>query len=140
MKKITLISLLVSAVFPAIAQVSPVQIATPATLKEVAQRAVLNSPEVTAKWHAYRAADEEIGVARGGYFPRVDLTAGSGRESLRQPTAADRDYTRSGVMLSLNQMLFDGFATRNEVRRLDKARIVRYYELLDASETTALEA
>jgi adhesin transport system outer membrane protein len=115
-------------------------VTAPATLKQVAQRAVLNSPEVTAKWHAYRAADEEIGVARGGYFPRVDLTAGTGRESLRQPSAADRDYTRSGVMLSLNQMLFDGFATRNEVRRLDKARIVRYYELLDASETTALEA
>ncbi|TXT30497.1 MAG: outer membrane protein LapE, partial [Rhodocyclaceae bacterium] len=56
MKKITLISLLVSAVFPAFAQVSPAQTATPATLKEVAQRAVLNSPEVTAKWHAYRAA------------------------------------------------------------------------------------
>jgi outer membrane protein, adhesin transport system len=140
MKKITLISLLVSVVFPAVAQVSPAPTATPATLKEVAQRAVLNSPEVTAKWHAYRAADEEIGVARGGYFPRVDLTAGSGRESLRQPSVADRDYTRTSVLLSLNQMLFDGFATRNEVRRLDKARIVRYYELLDASESTALEA
>lgn len=136
MKKTTLVTLLVAAALPAFGQVS----VTPSTLKEVAQRAVLNSPEVTSKWHAYRAADEEIGVARGGYFPRVDLTAGTGRESLRQPTAADRDYTRSGVMLSLNQMLFDGFATRNEVRRLDKARIVRYYELLDASEATALEA
>ncbi|UCV23718.1 TolC family outer membrane protein [Ferribacterium limneticum] len=140
MKKITLVALLVSAVFPAIGQVSSAQMSAPATLKEVAQRAVLNSPEVTSKWHAYRAADEEIGVARGGYLPRVDLTAGSGRESLRQPTTADRDYTRTGVLLSLNQMLFDGFATRNEVRRLDKARLVRYYELLDASETTALEA
>ncbi|MBS1145304.1 MAG: channel protein TolC [Proteobacteria bacterium] len=137
MKNIALVSLIISAAFPAFAQVPA---ATPATLKEVAQRAVLNSPEVTSKWHAYRAADEEIGVARGGYFPRVDLTAGGGRESLRQPTAADRDYTRSGYMLSLNQMIFDGFATRNEVRRLDKARIVRYYELLDASENTALEA
>jgi len=117
------------------------QSSPPATLKEVAQRAVLNSPEVTSKWHAYRAADEEIGVARGGYFPRVDLTAGSGRESLKQPPVSSRnDYTRSGVLLSLNQMIFDGFATRNEVRRLDKAKLVRYYELLDASETVALEA
>ncbi|MDP2883391.1 MAG: TolC family protein, partial [Azonexus sp.] len=109
MKNFTLVALLVSAAFPVIGQVSPVPTAVPATLKEVAQRAVLNSPEVTSKWHAYRAADEEIGVARGGYLPRVDLTAGSGRESLRQPTTADRDYTRTGVMLSLNQMLFDGF-------------------------------
>jgi outer membrane protein, adhesin transport system len=113
----------------------------PATLKQVAQQAVLNSPEVTSKWHAYRAADEEIGVARGGYFPRVDLTAGTGRESLKQPPVSTRnDYTRTGVLLSLNQMIFDGFATRNEVRRLDKAKLVRYYELLDASEAIALEA
>ena len=141
MKKI--LSMLLTVAFPVLTNAAgsmPSGISPPATLKEVAQRAVLNSPEVTAKWHAYRAADEEIGVARGGYFPRVDLTAGTGRESLRQPSAADRDYTRTGVLLSLNQMIFDGFATRNEVRRLDKARIVRYYELLDASENTALEA
>jgi len=143
MKTKKILSLLVSITFPLLASAlesMPGAVSAPATLKEVAQRAVLNSPEVTAKWHAYRAAEEEIGVARGGYFPRVDLTAGGGRESLRQPASADRDYTRSGYLLSLNQMIFDGFATRNEVRRLDKARIVRYYELLDASETTALEA
>jgi adhesin transport system outer membrane protein len=140
MKNTALVALLVVTAFPAIAQVSPVTTSVPENLKEAAQRAVLNSPEVTSKWHAYRAAEEEIGVARGGYFPRVDLTAGGGRESLRQPSAANLDYTRSGYLLSLNQMIFDGFATRNEVRRLDKARIVRYYELLDASENTALEA
>ena len=37
-------------------------------------------------------------------------------------------------------MIFDGFATRNEVRRLSKAKLVRYYELLDSSENVALEA
>ena len=140
MKSNTVASLLLAAAIPAIAQVPSAASSAQSTLKDVAQRAVLNSPEVTSKWHNYKAADEEVGVARGGYFPRVDLTAGSGRENLRQPTAADRDYTRSGYMLSLNQMLFDGFATRNEVRRLDKAKLVRYYELLDASENVALEA
>lgn len=140
MKPNTVASFFLAVAIPAAAQAQPASNAALSSLKEVAQRAVLNSPEVTAKWHNYKAADEEIGVARGGYFPRVDLTAGSGRESLRQPTTAERDYTRSGYMLSLNQMLFDGFATRNEVRRLDKAKLVRYYELLDASENVALEA
>ena len=140
MKSNAVASLLLAVAIPAIAQVPSTPTPAQTTLKDVAQRAVLNSPEVTSKWHNYKAADEEIGVARGGYFPRVDLTAGSGRESLRQPSAAERDYTRSGYMLSLNQMLFDGFATRNEVRRLDKAKLVRYYELLDASENVALEA
>lgn len=140
MKPNTVASFFLAVAIPAAAQAQPASNAALSSLKEVAQRAVLNSPEVTSKWHNYKAADEEIGVARGGYFPRVDLTAGSGRESLRQPTTAERDYTRSGYMLSLNQMLFDGFATRNEVRRLDKAKLVRYYELLDASENVALEA
>lgn len=111
------------------------------TLKSIAQSAVLNSPEVVSKWHNYKAADEEVGVARGGFLPRVDLTAGAGRESLKQPPLNQKnDYTRTGYVLSLNQMLFDGFATRNEVRRLNKAKLVRYYELLDASENVALEA
>jgi len=133
-------ALFLVAAAPVGAQVSAAAAPAQSTLKDVAQRAVLNSPEVTSKWHNYRAAEEEIGVARGGYFPRIDLTAGTGRESLRTPSAAERDYNRTGYVLSLNQMLFDGFATRNEVRRLDKARLVRYYELLDASENVALEA
>ncbi len=130
---------LFATVFPVLA--SAASPGAPASLKEVAQQAVLNSPEVTSKWHNYKAAEEEIGVARGGFFPRVDLTAGGGRESLKQPpTNQKNDYTRKGYVLSLNQMLFDGFATHNEVKRLDKARLVRYYELLDASENVALEA
>lgn len=121
---------------------SPLSSATESalSLRDVAQRAVLQSPEVTAKWHAFKAADEEIGVARGGYLPQVDLTAGRGKESLKPGQGQRDDYTRTGAMLTLNQMLFDGFATRNEVRRLSKARLVRYYELLEASEGTALEA
>ena len=112
-----------------------------AALKTVAQNAILNSPEVVSKWHNYKAAGEEIGVARGGFLPRVDATIGAGKESLKQPPLNVKDdYNRNGYVLSLNQMIFDGFATRNEVRRLDKAKLVRYYELLDASENIALEA
>lgn len=136
MNKSRLLPLLLLAAF------SPLSNATESAsnLREAAQRAVLQSPEVTAKWHAFKAAEEEIGVARGGYLPQVDLTAGSGRESLKPGKGQRDDYTRTGGKLTLNQMLFDGFATRNDVRRLSKARLVRYYELLEASENTALEA
>jgi adhesin transport system outer membrane protein len=37
-------------------------------------------------------------------------------------------------------MLFDGFATRSEIKRLSYAQRVRYFEMLDISESTALEA
>ncbi len=115
-------------------------VAETATFKEAVQQAVLQSPEVTARWHAYKAADEEVGVARGGFFPQLDLSAGRGREYLKEDPNPSERYTRTGYRLTLNQMLFDGFATSNEVSRLGKAKLVRYYELLEASENTALEA
>ena len=52
----------------------------------------------------------------------------------------DQSYSGNESTLSLRQMLFDGFATSNEVKRLGRAKLVRYFELLDASENIALEA
>ena len=60
-----------------------------ATLREIAQKAVLNNPEVVAKWHNFKASVEEIGVASGGYLPRVDLIAGS-RPRVPQTAAFQR--------------------------------------------------
>jgi adhesin transport system outer membrane protein len=108
------------------------------TLKEVAQKVVLTNPEVLAKWHAFKAAGGDIDVARAGFFPRVDYTGGTGREHLKLPGSPQRDYTRSGYALTLNQMVYDGFATSNDVKRLDKARLTRYFELLDAAESATL--
>jgi adhesin transport system outer membrane protein len=79
-------------------------------------------------------------VARGGYRPRIDLTAGIGRERLDPPAGATLHYTRSGATLSLTQMLYDGLANRSEVEKMGYARLVRYYEVLDISESTALES
>jgi adhesin transport system outer membrane protein len=110
------------------------------TLKEVAQKVVLTNPEVLAKWHAFKAAGGDVDVARAGFFPRIDYTGGTGKENLKLPGSPERDYTRSGYALTLNQMLYDGFATSNDVKRLDKARLTRYFELLDVAESAALEA
>ncbi len=117
-----------------------------ARLRQVAQKAIVNNPEVNAKYHNFRASVEEVGVAFGGYLPRVDVVAGAGREYIKEPVFSGSKvynegyYNRTGWLVSLNQMLFDGFATRNEVKRLNKAQLVRYYELLDAIDNVALEA
>ena len=115
------------------------QAAPAESLREAVQRAVVSNPEVQARWHAYLAAEEEQDVARGGYYPRVDLTAGIGRERQTDPGVADRNYTRRGATLSLNQMVYDGFATQSEVARLGHAKLTRYFEILDASESVAEE-
>ena len=112
------------------------------TLKEVVQQAVVNSPEVRARWHSFQEAQAETGVARGAFFPRVDATMGKGKEKLDQPSGGinNKRYTRDGYVVSLNQTLFDGFLTYNEVKKFGRIAMVRYFEFLDASEATALEA
>lgn len=115
------------------------QAQVPEALRDAARKAVVGNPEVQARWHAWRAAGEEQDVARGGWLPQVDLNAGIGREKLHRPGEVDDSFTHRGAALSLNQMVYDGFFTRNEVSRLGYARLARYYELVDASETAALE-
>jgi adhesin transport system outer membrane protein len=110
-------------------------------LKEAVQASVAKNPEVLARWHAFQEAAEEVGVARGGFLPKLDLSAGSGRVRTNQHRLGiDDSYHGNESSLVLRQMLFDGFATSNEVKRLGKAKLVRYLEFLDASETVALEA
>jgi len=111
-----------------------------ATMNEAAQQAVLQNPEVLARWRAFNGTSAQQDAARGGYCPRVDITAGAGREHLEQPNQADKDFNRRGLSASLTQILFDGFGTRSEVRRLGYFKLMRYYELLDVSENTASEA
>lgn len=110
----------------------------PLTLKDAAQKAVLNNPEVLARWHTLRAADYERDVGAGAMLPKVDLLAGVGAERRSDATTRSR-YDRNSSSLTITQLLYDGFATRNEIKRLDHARLVRLFEFFDTSESVALE-
>lgn len=110
------------------------------TLQDAVKKAIVSNPEVQARWHDFLASRDEVDVARGGYYPRLDLSAGVGRENLKQPGLPSDSFTRRGTALTLNQMIYDGFATKSEVAKLAYAKLTRYYEVLDATESTALEA
>jgi len=107
--------------------------------KDAISKAVLSNPEVLAKWHAFKASVEEKGVSAGAALPSVDLEASAGRERRNTPVIKG-SYHPAIASLVLRQMIFDGFAVKNDVRRLDHVSRVRYYELMDASESAALEA
>jgi len=124
----------------AMAQSLPSDMAIPGSsnLQETVQQAITQNPEVNAAFRAFNAAGYDRDEAWGGYMPSVDATAGVGRESVEGDGRGsyDTDY----VQLELNQMVYDGFATAGRVEQLDRAELVRYYELLGASENVALEA
>ncbi len=111
-------------------------------LMQAAQKAVGTSPDVAARFNAYRAAADAVDAARGGYYPRLDLTASAGRDrdSIDNRTPQNQSISRTGAALTLTQLLWDGLATKNEVGRLGHEKLARYFELVDATEQTALEA
>jgi outer membrane protein, adhesin transport system len=117
-----------------------VQAAAPATLQEAAERAITNNPELRARWFEFRASTEDVSAARGGYLPQVDFQAYAGREWEKRPSGDTGGFNHPGATLTLRQMLFDGFATSNEVQRLGYARLTRYYELLASSDQIAYES
>lgn len=112
----------------------------PAPMLDAIKKAVSTNPEVQAKWNGFLAADSQRDIAKAGFLPQVDLSASIGRETRVTPTQESANYNTRTAQLTLNQILFDGFFTINEVRRLGAAKLTRYYELVEASENAALEA
>jgi adhesin transport system outer membrane protein len=136
MKKLVVrFSLLACASCAALAQVnSPVA--------QSVQKAIEGNPEVAAKFNEFRAANDEIDVAAGAWKPHLDVTANAGRRTYTNDQSRPRspDFYTGGARLELSQLLWDGLATRNEVDRLGHAKLLRYFEFLDATEQFGMEA
>jgi len=110
------------------------------SLKDAVAQAVLQNPEVKLRFHNLEAAQHEHRVAQGAWLPRVDLEAATGSYDQAKPSVpSGQTYTGDRANLQLRQTLFDGFATRSEVRRLSYNEQTAYFELLSASNQTALE-
>ncbi len=108
------------------------------TLDGVLTDVINANPQVLASWEALQAAMDEVGVARGGYYPSIDVLGGVGYQSRE---GDDRGaYQTEFAQISLTQMLYDGFYTANEVNRLGHAKLTRYYELLSNAQEVSLEA
>jgi adhesin transport system outer membrane protein len=109
-----------------------------AVIKETVTKAINFSPEVQASWHEFLASRQDIKIAKSGYLPSVDL---SGSVGSRKRDYDGRDsYSANQGQISLTQSLFEGFKTSGEVEHFSQASQVRYFELLDVVESTALEA
>ncbi|MEI8156942.1 MAG: TolC family outer membrane protein [Burkholderiales bacterium] len=114
---------------------------SPASVKEAVERAILQNPEVKLRFHNLEAAKAERKVGESGWFPRIDLEVAGGSYETKTPTISSTlGYSGNRTSLQLRQTLFDGFATLHETRRLSYAQQAAYYELLSASNQTALEA
>ena len=110
-------------------------------LKQLVEKVISSNPEVQAKYHAYVGAGYEQDVVEGNYLPKVDIQSTYRNQSgIDNPRGTNgTNIPRFNNELVLRQMIFDGFATPNEVNRLGHAKRVRYYELQSAMQDSSLE-
>jgi adhesin transport system outer membrane protein len=115
------------------------------TIQQAVEKAIMQNPEVMARYHIMRAAEDEQSAARGNWLPKVDAQAAYGYEREIYTAAAANSkngtwFNHPSASITLRQILFDGFATRNEVDRLGYAKLSNYYDLLSTSDDIALAA
>ncbi|WP_415888787.1 TolC family outer membrane protein [Neptuniibacter sp. SY11_33] len=114
------------------------------TLENVVAEGLSNSPEVQRAINARNAVYQEVKQAKAGYLPSVDVAGGIGYEWTNNTTTrangGDVELTRGEGSLSIRQMLFDGFATSNEVKRQKARAISADKRIVETAETYALDA
>ncbi len=108
------------------------------TLQDAINYMLQTNPEIRAISWNRQARDEEVRQAKSGYFPSLDVTAGTGYQEQYEPFD-DTTYPNSTV-LSLRQNVFHFGATKFEVDR-QKSRVrSAAYRLQGTAENVALQA
>lgn len=109
------------------------------TLKDMVEKTVSSNPEVQARYHKFLESGFEQEAFRGGFFPKADIVSTYRNQEDKIDLGDGTAVPRMNNELVLRQMIFDGFATSNEVKRLGHANRVRYYELQAAMQDITLE-
>ncbi len=109
------------------------------SLRAAVAQAAVNNPGVQAAWNAFEAANHGVRASKGAYLPKLDLSMEQGKERTEDPQQIRESYDTSNYQLIMTQMLFDGFATRQDVAKQNYLRLARYYEFRQVAEETALE-
>ncbi len=109
------------------------------TLQDMVEKTVSSNPEVQSRYHRYLDSGFEQEAVRGGLLPKLDVQSTYRAIDTNQTLPNGINTPRSATDLVLKQLIFDGFATSSEIKRLGHANRVRYYELQSAMQNTTLE-
>ncbi|MGB7800670.1 TolC family outer membrane protein [Buttiauxella sp.] len=114
------------------------------SLQNTVEHALSSHPEVNASVNSRYSAEQDLRAARGGYLPSLNLNAEAGQKNLNDATTRaggnnnGMNLSPNDATVSLDQNVFDGFATTSEVGRQKATVDSRAFTVLNVSETTAL--
>ncbi|MEG2042006.1 MAG: TolC family protein, partial [Hafnia sp.] len=120
-----------------------INVAIAEDLQNTVKEALANHPEVNAAINSRYSSEQELRAAQGGYLPSLNLNAEAGRKNVDDATtrAAGRNngltQSPNEATLSLEQNVFNVFATNSEVARQKATVDSRAYGVMNTSESTA---
>lgn len=109
------------------------------TLKDMVEKVVTSNPEVQARYHKFLESGFDQEIARSVFLPKADVVSTYRNQEELTKNIGNTAVPHMNNELVLRQMIFDGFRTNNEVKRLGHANRVRYYELQSVMQETTLE-
>ena len=114
------------------------------SLTDAVRLAIETNPEVAQASAGRRVVDHELRQARGLYLPQVDLDGFIGPQWTDSPsTRARGDGTHqlypNQLSIVLQQLVFDGFGTDNEVERQASRLDAAAYRVLETAELVGLD-
>lgn len=109
------------------------------TLREMVEKTITANPEIQARYHKFLEAGFEQNAARGNFLPDLSIVSTYRKQEEVIKLSNGTATPRMNNELVLRQMIFDGFATSNDVKRLGHASRTRYYELQSAMQNISLD-
>ena len=108
------------------------------TIQDAVKTIIETHPDVLSAGHNRLGREEEVKQARSGYFPTLDIEAGTGKDWVQKP-APSGDVSPQQIRIGVRQNIFAGFSTLNEIDR-QKSRVKsQAYVVQSTVENTALK-
>jgi len=114
------------------------------TLKDTIGEVISTNPIILERLKNYNAIKEDIAGAKAGYYPKIDLNLGAGREHTDkkdQPNILDSTYNYNVYQNSLKytQNLFNGFSTTYMVKEQEYRTVSAAYSYIEKVNSTSYD-
>ena len=111
-------------------------------LKTTINEVLSTNPIILERLKNYNATKEDITIAQAGYYPKIDLTLGVGREYTNRPDAVapandSFDFTVYQNSLSYTHNLFKGFETMYQVEQQESRTTSAAYNYIEKVNDTS---
>lgn len=110
------------------------------SLVDAVSHTLTTHPQIHLDTNRKQSLQQQVEIARGGYYPKMDLNLGYGYEWSENTGTApgDTDMTRREAGIRASQMLYDGYATKSAVDAAEAGARAGDRSLTATSEATAL--